>query len=157
MSHRALSLLLVLLACLSWCGLASAQAERVDDSGSQVLGSTLKLRWDEVAPRPGASATLSGTITVYVRLDVSPWRGRKARIYHVLPSQAGTSVTAAWTTRGVLLPGKMRDGERVLVYAGPIDADRIEDTFRLVIQADGNRLSRQEQLDFSFEIELDTP
>lgn len=157
MKTRRPALLLLLLATLAWCGIASAQAERVDDSGSQVLGSTLKLRWDEVAPRPGASATLSGTITVYVRLDVSPWRGRKARIYHVLPSQAGTSIVATWTTRGVLLPGKMRDGERVLVFAGQIDTDRLEDTFRLDIQADGNRLSRQEQLDFSFEIELDTP
>ena len=150
MKTRRPALLLLLLATLAWCGIASAQAERVDDS-------TLKLRWDEVAPRPGASATLSGTITVYVRLDVSPWRGRKARIYHVLPSQAGTSIVATWTTRGVLLPGKMRDGERVLVFAGQIDTDRLEDTFRLDIQADGNRLSRQEQLDFSFEIELDTP
>lgn len=154
---RHFSVFLLVLLAATFGGAASAQALPVDDSGSQVLGSTLKLRWDEVAPRPGASATLSGTITVYVRLDVSPWRGRKARIYHVLPSQAGTSIVASWTTRGVLLPGKMRDGERVLVYAGPIDADRIEDTFRLEIQADGNRLSRQEQLDFSFEIELDTP
>lgn len=136
---------------------AQAQALPVDDSASQVLGSTLRLRWDDPMPVAGRAATLSGTVTVLVRLDVRPWRGRTGRIYHVLPKQRATDVVATWTTQGPMLPGRLRDGERTLVYSGPIDVDQLQDTFRLTIQADGDRMERSEQLKFSFEIELEQP
>lgn len=146
-----MSLLLALLPA----GPAAAQAVPVDDSQSQVMASTLRLTWDESTPLVRRTSTLSGTLTVLVRLDVSPWRGRRGRIYHVLPANPGTPLQASWTTQGVLLPGSMRDGERVLVYAGPIETDLIQDTLRLTLQADGNHLSRPEQLRFSFEFEPD--
>jgi hypothetical protein len=136
---------------------AQAQAIPVDDSGSQVLTSTLKLSWDDAMPRNGGNATLSGTLTVHVRLDVAPLRGRRGRIYQVLPPQAASPIRATWTTGGVLLPGSLQDGGRALVYAGPIDTDLIEDTLRLTIQAQAKRLSRQEQLHFAFEFEPDLP
>jgi len=60
-------------------------------------------------------------------------------------------------TQGRLLPGAVRSGERTLVHAGLIDADTLEDTLRLSIQADGRDLARGEQLAFSFEIDLDAP
>lgn len=134
---------------------AKAQALPVDDSASQVLGSTLRLRWDEPMPIAGRAPTLSGTVTVLVRLDVRPWRGRIARIYQVLPKQPANDVLATWTTQGPMLPGTLRDGERTLVYTGPIEMDELQDTFRLTIQANGDRMERTEQLKFSFEIELE--
>jgi hypothetical protein len=74
-----------------------------------------------------------------------------------LPQQATGQVVATWTTQGRLLPGTLRSGERTLVYAGPIDADTLEDTLGLSIQADGSDLSHGRQLAFSFEIDLDAP
>ncbi|WP_188310275.1 hypothetical protein [Arenimonas fontis] len=136
---------------------ALGQAMRVDDSASQVLGSTLKLAWDEPMPGRGGVQTLSGTITVQVRLNVRPWKGQRARIYQVLQTPASTRVHARWSSQGRLLPGQLRGGERALVYAGLIDADELQDVFQLTIVADGDGLEDRETLNFDFEIELENP
>lgn len=129
----------------------------VDDSASQVQGSSVRMKWDDPVPQAGARSTVSGEITVLVRLNLSPWQGRHGRIYMTVPAQSSGPVTATWTTRGRLLPGVLRAGERTLVYAGPIQGELIEDTMRLLIQADGQRLVRTEQLNFSFEIDVESP
>ena len=67
---RALPLLLALLAA----GPAAAQAVVIDDSQCQVMASTVRLDWDESTPLARRAAMLAGTLTVLVRLDVSPWR-----------------------------------------------------------------------------------
>lgn len=133
------------------------QALPVDDRASEVLGGPLRMRWDVPSGRHDASSTVSGEVAVQVRLDVAPWQGRQARIFMTLPPQAGTRVDVQWTTRGVLLPGALRDGERALVFAGPLRAPRLEDVQQLTIRADGARLVRPEQLHFAFEIELESP
>lgn len=136
---------------------ASAQTYAVDDSASQVLGGTLRLK-PEALPARGAPMTMvAGEMAVLVRLDVSSWQGRQGRIYMRLPERSGGAITAAWTTRGRLLPGALRAGERALVYAGLIGNARLEDTLRLRIEADGRTLPPSEQLAFSFEIDLDSP
>jgi len=133
---------------------ATAQAIRLDDSASQVLSGLVRMNWEE--PTPGRGDMLLGQVTVLVRLDTAALRGRSGRIYQVLDRQA-TPVDVSWTARGLLLPGTLRDGERTLVYAGPIAADTIEDTLVLTIRADGNRLAHPEQLAFHFEFEAETP
>ena len=136
---------------------AAQQTFPVDDSASQVLGSTLRLE-PEVMPARGAPLyMLSGGIAVRARLDVSQWQGRSGRIYMLLPEQPAGAITATWTTRGRLLPGVLRAGERALVYAGPITGGMLEDTLHLRIDADGRRLRPSQQLAFSFEIDLDSP
>ncbi len=155
MSLRALSLALGLLLAASPA--MAKTTHRVDDSASQVLGSTLKMKWDTAAPQRGQRPTVSGAITVLVRLNLAPWQGRTGRVYMTLPAQATGPVTATWTTRGRLLPGTLRAGERTLVYAGTMPGGLLEDTMRLVIQADGQRLERTEQLNFTFEIDLEGP
>ena len=110
------------------------------------------MKWED--PAPGRSDMLVGQVTVLVRLDTSPFKGRSGRIYHVLGREA-TPVQASWTARGPLLPGALSDGERALVYAGPITTDLIEDTFVLTLRADANLLSRPEQLEFHFEFEAE--
>lgn len=154
--RRRLAAILVLLLAMAVPPLA-AQTFAVDDSASQVLGGTLRLRPDALPARGAAMTQVAGDIAVLVRLDVSPWQGRQGRIYMRLPAQSGGAITASWTTRGRLLPGALRAGERALVYAGPIDAARLEDTLRLSITADGRTLPPSEQLAFSFEIDLGTP
>lgn len=149
---RALALLLLLAALVAPLP-AMAQAQRVDDSASQVLSPLVRMKWEDLAP--GGSNDLVGQVTVLVRLDVAPWRGRNARIYHVLAPQPQGRVFASWTTRGVLLAGAVRDGERTLVYSGPITTDMLEDTFVMQLRADGNQMVRPEQLEFSFEIEAE--
>jgi hypothetical protein len=129
----------------------------VDDSASQVLGNTLQMKWDEAAPRRGQRPTVSGAITVQVRLQLAPWQGRNGRVYMTLPPQPSGPVTATWTTQGRLLPGTLRAGERTLVYAGVMPGGLLEDTLRLVIRADGERLVRVEQLNFAFEIDVESP
>jgi hypothetical protein len=131
---------------------AQAQAQRIDDSGTQVLGGIVRLKWQQAAPQPGQPNLLVGQITVLVRLDTSPWNGRRGRIYHQL-SRQGNPVTVSWTTRGPLLPGEVRDGERTLVYTGLVSTDLLEDTFLLTITANADQLSRLDQLEFSFEFE----
>ncbi|MEJ7745716.1 MAG: hypothetical protein WKF61_02970 [Luteimonas sp.] len=146
----------VLAVATLWPPLAMATSTfRVDDSGSQVLGNTVQMKWDSVAPQRGERPTVSGAITVLVRLDLAQWQGSNARIYMTLPAQAAGPVTATWTTQGRLLPGILRAGERALVYAGVMPTALLEDTMRLVIQADGQKLVRTEQLNFAFEIDLE--
>lgn len=151
------SVLILLVAALCASPIA-AQTFPVDDSASQVLeAGPVKMRWNSLVPQPGQASTMTGQVVVLVRLDVSPWRGRRARIYQTLPSQPIGPVDVHWTANGPLLPGALRDGGRTLVYAGTIQTDRLEDTFRMTIQADGNRVLRPQDLTFAFEIELESP
>lgn len=148
------ALLLAIAIATAWAMPVAAQTYPVDDSASEVLQPGLvPMRWDSLVPRPGQPSTISGQVVVRVRLDVSPWRGRQARIYQKLPAMPSGPVTARWTADGPLLAGTLRDGERTLVYSGPIESNRLEDTFRMTLQADGDRALRPQSLAFSFEIE----
>lgn len=133
------------------------QTYRVDDSASQVLASNVRMKWDSIAPRSGENPTVSGDVGILVRLDTSPWVGRQGRIYMMLPAQASGEITATWSSQGRLMPGVLRSGERTLVYAGLLPAGLLEDTLRLTLQADGGKLVRAEQLNFSFEIDVESP
>jgi hypothetical protein len=137
---------------------AAAQTYPVDDSASQVLqAGQVKMRWESLVPQRGQPPTIRGQVTVLVRLDVSPWQGRNGRIYQKLAAVPSGPVTVTWSANGPLLPGTVRSGERTLVYSGPLNAPRLEDTFQMIIQADGERVQRPQDLQFSFEIELETP
>lgn len=149
--------LLPALLLLAPLPLAAQTAYPVDDSGSRVIGGPVRMHWDEPQSRRQGWQTVSGELAVNVRLNVSPWQGRAARIYMILPAQPAGRIDVSWTTQGALLPGSMRDGERRLVYAGMIPGPLIEDTQHLLLRADGDRLTRVEQLQFSFEIEVESP
>lgn len=136
-------------------GAVVAETFPVDDSLSQVLDTNIRMQWESVAPGRGRSANVIGQTTVLVRLDVSPWRGRNGRIFMLLPPRAEAPIEARWTTRGRLQPGVLRSGERALVFAGPVSAELLEDTLVIRISTDGERLEREESLEFSFEIEVD--
>lgn len=147
---RALALLLALLAAPA----AQAETYPVDDTGTRVLGK-VDLAWDSAAPVRGRADTASGGVTVLLRLDMSPWRGRSGRLYLILPARPQGRLLARWSARGPLLPGQLRDGERALVMAGPVATDVIEDTLRLTLHTDGDGDVGAERLEFSFEFEPD--
>lgn len=132
---------------------ALAQVARLDDSRTQVLGSSLKLGWADPIPRPGTAQIMSGAITVHVRLDVRAWKGRNVRIYKVLEPTTGARVLVQWTGQGRLAPGQLREGQRALVYAGPIMTDELQDVLRVTVLADGSQLGGREVLKFNFELE----
>lgn len=137
---------------------AQSRTFKVDDSASQVLDPDVAMEWNSIAPTRGPQAhAVSGQFAVLVRLDVAAWQGRMGRIYMMLPPAPSGPVTATWSARGPLLPGTLRSGERSLVYAGPITGPLIEDTLRIQLQADGRHVTRTQQLEFSFEIDLGAP
>lgn len=147
---RGMSLLSLMLPLTGW-----AAASQLDDSASEVMGGAVVMRWETPAPRPGERDDLVGITLVVVRLDVSAYVGRRARIYHVLPVQPSGPYQVRWTTHGTLLPGEMQDGGRALVFSGEIQSDRIEDTIRLQVKNAGEHITREERLAFGFEIELE--
>lgn len=151
MTARAL-LLLLALALVAASPRAAAQAVPLDDTGTLVMGRQVPMRWDDAR---GATQMLSGSVVVHLRLDVRAWRGQVVRIYQVLPAQPGTPVEMQWRSRGVLMPGRMRDGDRVLVFAGRIDADQLQDTLELGLRLDGDRSSERERLRVGYELETD--
>lgn len=101
------------------------------------------------------ASELEGQLAVLVRLDTSPFLNRSGRIYLVLDDAGIGPVKASWTSRGRLQAGEAREGQRTLVYAGPIRERLIEDQWIVTIQTDGDRYSGQRQLNFRFEIDID--
>lgn len=145
----------VLLAGQAMTGGVHAAVYPVDDSASQVLDPRPAMQWESVAPVRGGGNRVTGQVTVLVRLQVAPWLERSGRVFMTLPERPEGPVSATWTTRGVLQPGRVQSGERALIYAGRIRTDHLEDTLSLTLTTDGTRLTRQERLQFRFFIEVD--
>lgn len=132
-----------------------AATYRVDDRATLPSESTALLRWRQTAPSAERDDTLEGATAVALQLDVARWMDREASLYLVFPEQGTAALLASWTTRGLLLPGEVRPGHRVLVYRGRIAGPVIEDTLLLHITADGNRLAGVQRLNFHFEIDTE--
>ena len=154
--HFAGLFLVALLGLVPGLVQAKITTVRVDDSATQVLGSTVKMKWDRPSRTATTRAPVIGIVSVQVRLNVVPWRGRIGKIYMTLPAQSIGDVLVTWTSHGPLLPGAMRAGERSLVYNGMIDRPMIEDTIVLRIMADGQQLVGVDNLHFSFEMDMQT-
>lgn len=89
-----------------------------------------------------------------LRLNLSPWLNKPARIYMVLAPVNGERVKARWVTQGRLLPGSVYSGERALVYEGPASPASWAESILLTLEVDGQRLVQLQTLNFSFEIEV---
>jgi len=96
-----------------------------------------------------------GTTTVRVRINVLPWLRRAGRIYLVLPAQAPGPMTASWVTQGRFMPGQVRSGNRVLVYAGPITTPFMEDVVKFEFSVDGNLMQKAVPVSYHFEMDGD--
>ena len=112
------------------------------------------MRWQSAAPpRGGGADMMVGTTTIRVRINVMPWLKRTVRIYLALPAQQPGPLGASWTTQGRLLPGQLRSGNRVLVYAGPITGGFIEDTLKVQFNVNAALMSRPCPVSFHFEMD----
>ncbi|GAC1377007.1 MAG: hypothetical protein NVS3B3_17170 [Aquirhabdus sp.] len=113
------------------------------------------MQWEHFFPRRGQSNRLIGQFRVLVHLNVTEWQGHAVRIYQKLPSMSTGPFQVTWQSQGRLLNGTMHDGERVVIWQGHIDRASIEDTLQMQVIADGNQLSRAQQMEFSYEIEVE--
>jgi hypothetical protein len=112
------------------------------------------MRWQTaVPPRSSGADLLVGTTSIRVRINVMPWLKRSARIYLALPAQPPGPIAASWTTQGQLLPGQLRSGNRVLVYAGPITAGFLEDTLKFQFSVNAALIGRAYPVNFHFEMD----
>jgi hypothetical protein len=137
-----------------WSGAARAKSTPIDDSGTQALEPALNLRWQSARPsRSGGDNLMVGSTTVRVRINVLPWLRRSGRIYLVLPAQQPGPMSASWVTQGRFMPGRVRSGNRELVYAGPITAPFMEDVFTFQFSLDGNLVQRAFPVTYRFEMD----
>ena len=146
---------LVAIAFAAALGITGAGAATlpIDDTGTVTMQPTMNVRWQELSPRLRNGSLMEGALQVRVRLNVKPWVGRSGKIYMVLPAQLPGDITAAWTTTGRLLPGRVQSGNRTLVYSGTINSDVMEDTLMLSLTVDGQRMLQTYNLLFRFEID----
>ena len=126
----------------------------VDDSMSQTLAPAAQLRWRSALPSRNGADLLEATMQVRVVLNVSPWVGKTARIYMVMPPLAQSSLAVQWASSGLLLPGRLVGGQRRLVFQGVVPGARIEDTMRVTALADARDTATPQRVNFSFEIEV---
>jgi len=128
----------------------------VDDSSTLPFETQVPGRWrNTIGANRQMSNDIEGGATVNIRLNLAPWQNRNGHIYLALPQQPIGVVNVEWSTQGRLLPGKLQSGERTLVYAGPIRASYLEDTFVVHVVADGRRVISTQRLQFHFEIDVD--
>jgi len=141
-----------LLAAAVCAPAAYAGTTVIDDSGSLPYNAPLTLHW--LPPLRGAGqATVIGTTSVRVHLNVTPWLHRSGRIYLMLPAQQPGALTASWSTQGRLLAGRLTSGSRTLVYSGPISTAFIEDVLQLTLNIDARQLQQLYPINFQFQME----
>jgi hypothetical protein len=131
-----------------------AKSITIDDSGTQSLDPSVRMRWQNATPaRSAADNVMVGTTTVRVRINMTRWLKRVGRIYLSLPAQQPGPIRLSWSTQGRFLPGQVQSGNRVLVYAGPITTPFMEDTLTLQFVVSGTLLRRAVPVAYHFEMD----
>jgi hypothetical protein len=146
------------LACmLAWAAVHAASPIRLDDSGSHTVPPNVQMQWRHVpgSSRGGGRAdVMEATVRVAVQIDTSAHAGKTGRIYMVLPADGGSALAMEWQSDGRLLPGRLRPGERALVYQGPLPEARLADQLRVLVQSDGQWATASRRLSVHFELEI---
>ncbi|WP_143684608.1 hypothetical protein [Variovorax sp. KK3] len=133
---------------------SGAATYRVDDTGTYLSQPATPMRWRQLAPGRAGDNTVEGRVTVALRLNLSPWLNRPARVYMGLAPTEGEQMIASWRTQGRLLPGSVRGGSRTLVYEGVVRDAFLQESIVLDLMADGRAIDRPQSLQFFFEIEV---
>ena len=157
MKARHLSCLLRVMAAslLAWAAAApAATTYRVDDTGTYLSQPSTPMRWRQLAPGRAGDNTVEGHVAVALRLNLSPWLNRPARLYIGLAPTEGEQMIATWRTQGRLLPGTVRGGGRTLVFEGVVREPFLQESIVLDLTADGRSVERAQSLQFFFEIEV---
>lgn len=153
----ATSLALILCPILMWSAPSEAAGWAtfsVDDSMSQVQAGAAPLRWRHALPSRTEANLLDATVDVRIVLNLSPWVGKPARIFMVMPPLPQSSLSVQWTTMGTLLPGRLAGGQRQLVFQGVVPGARLEDTMHVIASADARDAATPPRVNFTFEIEV---
>lgn len=143
-----------LLALLAASQPAAAATYRVDDTGTFLSQPVTPMRWRQLVPGRAGDNTVDGRVTVSLRLNLSTWVNRPARLYLALAPTEGDQIIATWRTQGRLLPGTVRGGGRTLVYEGLVREPFLQENIVLELTADGRTIDRAKSLQFFFEIEV---
>lgn len=133
---------------------AGATTYRVDDTGTVVNQAVTPMRWRQLAPGRAGDNTVEGNLTVTLRLNLSPWLNRQARVYMLLAPTEDDQLVANWRTQGRLLPGTLRSGGRTLVFEGVVRDAFLQENILLNLIANGRAIDRPQSLQFNFEIEV---
>lgn len=135
------------------CTAAGSATFPVDDSMSQAQGAAA-LRWRHALPSGTEANLLDATMDVRIVLNLSPWVGKRARIFMVMPTLPQSGLSVQWETKGTLLPGRLAGGQRQLVFQGVVPGARLEDTMRVTATADARDAATPLRVNFTFEIEV---
>lgn len=122
-------------------------------------------RWTYQVARGGTNSAALNSLVAHVdglevRLDTSAWIGKRVQIFMQLPLdmiglRAPGAMRVDWTTRGTLLGGSARPGERSLVFKGKITGKELVDTLDLVIHIDARYMDSPIRIQPRFEIQAD--
>jgi hypothetical protein len=148
---------LALLLGIIWPLATQARTTRLDDSASVAIEPTVAMRWESPTPgTQGTAAQLIGSTTVRIRINVTAWLQRPARIFLVMPPQLAGPLECTWSTQGILMSGQLQGSGRALVFNGPISGPVLEDVvnFRFRIPASAMSLAAQ-TVNFYFELDED--
>lgn len=141
--------------CALLVGMSAAAATfKVDDTGTVVSEPVVNMRWRQLVPGRGANHQVEATVRVDVRLNLTQWQRKPARIYMGLAPSPGDRVFAQWRSQGRLLPGSMHSGGRALVFDGIVTSATLTESLVLTLETDGRNLNGVQLLDFYFEIEV---
>lgn len=133
---------------------AAAATYRIDDTGTFATQPVTPMRWRQLAPGRSGDHTMEGRMSVALRLNLSAWVNRPARIYLALAPTDGEQLMATWRTQGRLLPGTVRGGGRTLVFEGVVRESFLQESIVIDLTLDGRKLERAQTLQFFFEIEV---
>jgi hypothetical protein len=154
--HLRFAFFLPLALTIIWASAAQAKSITIDDSASQAIEPSVSMHWKTAAPsRSGGGNPMVGTMTIRVRINLTPWLRHSGRIYLSLPAQAPGPIGLSWITQGRLLPGQLQSGSRVLVYAGRITTPFMEDTLTFQFTVDGSLMRRAVPVTYHFEMDED--
>jgi hypothetical protein len=132
----------------------AAATYRIDDTGTFASQPVTPMRWRQLAPGRAGDHTVEGRVQVQLRLNLSQWVSRPARIYLSLAPTDGEQLVATWRTQGRLLPGTVRGGGRTLVYEGVVRDSFLQESIVIDLTADGRKVEHAQSLQFFFEIEV---
>jgi hypothetical protein len=144
------------LALVIWMVASSGHAGsyRLDDSLTHTVPANVQMQWRPFV-RGERDSGMEAWVRVNVRIDTREWVGRSGQVYLVLDRDDTSAMEAEWTTEGRLLPGRIRSGERTLVYSGTLTTATLEDQFVMRLRSLSDWRGNTRRLNFHFE--FDTP
>lgn len=147
------SVLLPVLLAASLSTVAAAPI-RLDDLGTHVVPGNVQMKWRD-AVAGGDAQRMEAEAGLAVRLDTRAFAGRRGRIFLVFGEDGVGPLVMRWVTRGRMLPGTIRPGERILVFNDVLPGPTLEDRWLLRLSADGTWVTESRLATFHFELDLD--